>query len=234
MTTTHSGLAPVHVSDQLRRLGSLPPSFYDRFSWLYDWIVGSEIYHRCVWGSPVGVHDAFAREVLEPARRHRVLDAGCGSLLFTAGAYRDLRAGLDAMTLFDLSTAMLDRAQKRVASAEHQFRFVQGDLLALPFQDGVFDTVLHFGVLHCMEDAHLVLRELSRVTVPGGSFSLSCLALGRPRGDRFLARLHRAGHVAVPRSEETILDLVAEAGFDIVSSRRVGSFLLVRAERKSD
>jgi SAM-dependent methyltransferase len=201
---------------------------YDLGAWLYDWIVGSRLYHQWVWGMAPSEHTAFARRALDRAAEGAILDAGCGSLLFGAPCYRDTDRPL---TLLDASTGMLTRARRRLGTRPAEW--VQADLRALPFESAHFANVFHFGVLHCIEDAALVLGELARVTHPGGKLFVSSLTLGRARGDAFLRRLARSGHVAEPRRPEQILSAAEQAGFTVSAHHQHGSFLFIEAERRS-
>ncbi len=45
---------------------------------------------------------------------------------------------------------------------------IQGDLLALPFEDSSIDAIVCTGVLEHVSDAYLAAAELHRVMVPGG------------------------------------------------------------------
>jgi ubiquinone/menaquinone biosynthesis C-methylase UbiE len=201
---------------------------YDLGAWLYDWVVGSTLYHRAVWGMRPEQHEAFAQRALAQALPGEVLDAGSGSLLFTARAYRDTPRSL---TLLDGSSAMLARARRRLRSSARGSRIQlrQGDLYALPFETAQFANVFHFGVLHCLERPERCLAELSRVAEPGAPLFLSCLVLGRKRGDAFLARLQRAGQIAAPRTTDEVNALIEQAGFALKSSQIQGSFLFVEA-----
>jgi SAM-dependent methyltransferase len=201
-------------------------SAYDLGAWFYDWVVGSRLYHAWVWGMAPSEHTAFARRALELSAKGPTLDAGCGSLLFTAPCYRESARRL---TLLDASTGMLARGRRRLGS--HAADWVQGDLRALPFETEHFANVFHFGVLHCIPETARVLGELARVTRPGGKLFLSCLVLGRDRGDAWLRRLERAGHVAEPRRPEQYLDAIEQAGFTLRTHHEAGSFLFVEAER---
>ena len=201
---------------------------YDLGAWLYDWVVGSTLYHRAVWGMRPEQHEAFAQRALAQALPGAVLDAGSGSLLFTARAYRDTPRSL---TLLDGSSAMLARARRRLRSSarDGRIQLIRGDLYALPFEPAQFADVFHFGVLHCLERPERCLAELSRVAEAGAPLFLSCLVLGRKRGDAFLARLQRAGQIAAPRTTDEVIALIERAGFSLKSSRIQGSFLFVEA-----
>ncbi len=215
---------------------------YDRFAWLYDLVVPSQLYHRFVWGMAPGEHGRFAELALAASARGSVLDAGCGSLVFTANVYSRWLGGSDAepsnvprLTLFDGSLGMLQRARKRLAKrsalAATRASFVQGNLLQLPWGDARFGTVFHFGVLHCVEKAEGVLDELLRVTAPEGRIFLSTLVLGRTRGDAFLRQLQSKGHVAKPRTHDEVIWLMEKRGWNVTESTVKGSFLFVEATR---
>src|SRR5437660_6141430 len=79
---------------------------YDRRAAAYDSVVSNRLYNRLMWGTSPLDYVAFAREaVSHPAGR--MLDAGCGSLLFTAQAYL---ASDRQVIAFDQSLQMLRRA----------------------------------------------------------------------------------------------------------------------------
>ncbi|MBI4240093.1 MAG: methyltransferase domain-containing protein [Candidatus Rokubacteria bacterium] len=93
-----------------------------------------------------------------------VLDAGCGG-------GRDLRAMASRwpdieFVGVDLSEGVYT-AQERVAGLPNA-HVVRGDLLALPFGQGQFDTVYSYGVLHHTVNPAAGLAELVRVAKPGG------------------------------------------------------------------
>ncbi len=100
-------------------------------------------------------------EALELAPGERVLDLAAGTATSSAAL---ARTGVEVVGC-DFSLGML-----RVgARAGHEgVRLVAGDGTRLPFRDGAFDAVtISFG-LRNTADADLVLRELLRVTRPGG------------------------------------------------------------------
>jgi demethylmenaquinone methyltransferase / 2-methoxy-6-polyprenyl-1,4-benzoquinol methylase len=102
----------------------------------------------------------------------RVLDACCGTGDLAIGARR---RGADVVGL-DFSAAMLERARRKDASID----WVQGDALALPFEDASFDAAtVGFGVRN-VADLDAGLRELRRVLRAGGR--LGILEITTPRG----------------------------------------------------
>jgi demethylmenaquinone methyltransferase / 2-methoxy-6-polyprenyl-1,4-benzoquinol methylase len=71
---------------------------------------------------------------------------------------------------------MLERARRKSAEVE----WVAGDMMALPFGDSEFDAVtVGFGVRN-VDDLAAGIRELRRVTRPGGR--LGVLEITRPTG----------------------------------------------------
>jgi SAM-dependent methyltransferase len=92
----------------------------------------------------------------------RVLDVGCGPGALTTELVA--RLGAAAVTAVDPSKPFVEAARERLpgvvverAAAEH-----------LPFPDGVFDASLAQLVVHFMADPVAGLREMARVTRPGG------------------------------------------------------------------
>lgn len=95
---------------------------------------------------------------LEPGQR--VLDLGAGTGVSTAEL---ARSGAYAVGV-DLSLGML-REGRRVRPGTP---LVAGDALALPFPDAAFDAVTISFALRNVVDPAAALREMARVTKPGG------------------------------------------------------------------
>jgi demethylmenaquinone methyltransferase/2-methoxy-6-polyprenyl-1,4-benzoquinol methylase len=111
-----------------------------------------------------------AEAVVRPG--DRVLDACCGTGDL-ALADRDVGGHVVGV---DFSERMLARARSKDPDLEWQ----QADAMALPFTDASFDALtVAFGVRN-LPDLEAGLRELARVTRPGGR--LGCLEITRPRG----------------------------------------------------
>src|SRR6185503_19503560 len=60
---------------------------YDKRAAAYDAVVSTWLYNRVMWGTSPADYVAFAREALDSHPKGRMLDAACGSLLFTAQSY---------------------------------------------------------------------------------------------------------------------------------------------------
>jgi demethylmenaquinone methyltransferase / 2-methoxy-6-polyprenyl-1,4-benzoquinol methylase len=111
------------------------------------------------------------RESVQPG--DRVLDACCGTGDLALAARK---AGAGEVVGLDFSERMLERARRKAPELE----WVQGDVLALPFDDGAFDVATcGFGIRN-VEDLEAGLRELGRVIRPGGK--LAVLEITRPSG----------------------------------------------------
>lgn len=106
---------------------------------------------------------AVAR-ALELAPGQRVLDLAAGTATSSMAL---ARSGADVVGC-DFSLGMLRVGRKNTARADSGVELVAGDALRLPFADGAFDAVtISFG-LRNTADVDQALRELLRVTRPGG------------------------------------------------------------------
>lgn len=109
-----------------------------------------------------------AVEVLNQ-RDGRVLEVGVGTGL----SLPDYEKHLEVVGI-DLSPEMLEKARERVA--EKRLQHVTGlhemDASDLKFPDDSFDTVVAMFVMTVVPDPEAVMRELARVTKPGGEVLL--------------------------------------------------------------
>lgn len=175
---------------------------YDGRAAAYDRMIGSRLYNRIAWGTSPAHYRAFARRAVQSAPGGWFLDAGCGTLLLTADAYR---ATPDRpMVVLDQSLDMLQRARARLADARGKtpphVAFLQADLLDLPFRPGAFRTVMTMGMLHLFPDAAPLAASLEALLLPDGALYLTSLVQNGRLGDRYLRFLHRQGEVAAPRT----------------------------------
>ena len=92
----------------------------------------------------------------------RVLDVGCGPGALTGELVR--RVGAEAVTAVDPSAPFVAAAKARHPAVEVQ----RASAEQLPFDDGIFDVALAQLVVHFMADPVAGLREMARVTRPGG------------------------------------------------------------------
>ncbi|MEP7053030.1 MAG: bifunctional demethylmenaquinone methyltransferase/2-methoxy-6-polyprenyl-1,4-benzoquinol methylase UbiE [Pseudomonadota bacterium] len=147
----------------------------------------------------LGIDQSWRRKTvraLNLAAGDRVLDLATG----TADLAIQVARTESAVTVvgLDPSGKMLEVGRAKVARAELVARveLVQGDAQALPFEDNSFASVcIAFGIRNVPDRAR-ALREMSRVTRPGGRIAI--LELSEPRGGFLgaLARFHI--HTVVP------------------------------------
>lgn len=205
----------------LRRLGDglfsvlpddAPGHPYDARAAAYDAVVGSRLYNRLFWGTSPRRYEAFARAAVASRLSGWLLDAGCGTLRFTAPAYLTAHRPI---VVLDRSLGMLERARDRVAAQAGglpgHLVFLQADLLDLPFRPATMETVLCMGMLHLFDKPTRLVASLRALLVPGGTCYLTSLVENDRFGDRYLRFLHRAGEVAPPRHAEALQALLAPA-----------------------
>ncbi|MFJ5229654.1 class I SAM-dependent methyltransferase [Kitasatospora sp. NPDC088391] len=151
-----------------------------------------------------------------------VLDAGCG----TGRALPLLRAAVGptgTVLGVDLTPEMLDRAAVHRAEAA----LVQADCTRLPLPDALVDLVFGAGLISHLPGPATGLRELARVTRPGGR-----LALFHPLGRAALAA--RKGRPLTPddlRARDHLHPLLHTTGWTPRSYTDTPTRYLVLADR---
>jgi phosphatidylethanolamine/phosphatidyl-N-methylethanolamine N-methyltransferase len=125
------------------------------------------------------VYDYTFGLVAREGRRHavevivtrdgRVLEVGVGTGL----SLPDYEQHLEIVGI-DLSPEMLEKARERVATQdlEHVTGLHEMDAADLKFPDAAFDTVVAMYVMTVVPEPEAVMRELARVTKPGGAVML--------------------------------------------------------------
>ncbi|MBT8212485.1 MAG: class I SAM-dependent methyltransferase, partial [Acidimicrobiia bacterium] len=176
--------------------------------WLYD-----------VYNAPMELGTRGKRRRLLREARGSVLEIGVGT-----GRNLGYYPGSVEITGVDASPHMLARAKRRALRLDSRAALLEGDAHGLAFEDGEFDTTVGTCVLCSVADPAAVVREMVRVTRPGGAILL--LEHVRPRS-RMLGWFSDLATVLTRRlfgfranrgTEET----VAAAGVEIVGIRRVG------------
>ena len=202
---------------------------YDKRATLYDLIVGTRLYNSVMWGASPFDYIDFARQALSSSLDGTFLDAGCGSLLFTARLYVHSSRRIIA---FDQSLAMLRRTRQRLIKhsgyvPEH-IRLLQADLNDLPFRPQSFRTVLCLNVLHQFADAASLISNLNELTTSTGNLYLTSLtSTNRTIGDCYLRALYAIGEFVRPRSEQELRQLLTKALGQDISYRVKGNMAFV-------
>ena len=207
--------------------GTLPANevrtMFDRIAPVYD------VMNRVM---TVGLDLRWRRITAEAVVRpgDRVLDACCGTGDLALAAQK---AG-GTVTGLDFAPRMLERARRKGPGVT----WLEGDLLALPFEDASFEAAtIGFGVRN-VADLQRALAELRRVVVAGGRVGV--LEITQPRGllapfyrvwfDRVVPLLGKvlkggAAYSYLPASvrrfpgPDELAALMREAGFDAVEWR---------------
>lgn len=99
-------------------------------------------------------------------RAKRVLDVGCGTGVITEEMAARCRGQVIGV---DIDPTMIEFAQDKGLQAEYRV----GDAHQLDFPDGYFDVVACHFLLMWVNNPALVIREMARVTRPGGAV-LAC------------------------------------------------------------
>jgi len=159
-------------------------------------------------------------------RGGRVLDAcaGTGDVAFAFARYADPSEVIGV----DLSRGMLEIAKDKALrkKLDGLVRFVEGDVLALPFEDGRFDAVsIAFG-LRNLPDYAAGIAEMTRVLVPGGAvvvleFAPPSRDLWRRGYAFYLGRVIPAIGDAVSGSSEAYAYLASSVGEFLTRERVV-------------
>jgi ubiquinone/menaquinone biosynthesis C-methylase UbiE len=110
---------------------------------------------------------AYLTDAIQP--HMKILDVGCGPGSITLDLARRVLKGHVTGLDTEAASATLDRARAQAkVEGISNVDFVTGDALALPFPDGIFDIAHAHQILVHVTDPVRVIREMRRVTKPGG------------------------------------------------------------------
>jgi ubiquinone/menaquinone biosynthesis C-methylase UbiE len=216
MTTATSARQPFYES-----YGGTAPESYER-------------YFVPAIGGPLA-HDLITEAAIRPGER--VLDVACGTGVVSRLAAERVGAS-GSVAALDVNAAMLDVARTVSASTVPAIRWYESPAESMPLPDGGFDLVLCQLGLQFVEDRPAALREMHRVTAPGGRVLASV-----PRPSEFFGVLDQAAARRIPPAAEFVravfsLNDPAEverlfrgAGFGEVTVRRYAKRLRLPAPR---
>ena len=125
---------------------------------------------RLVWDMDKAECDTYLEKALSGIPEHfsgRLLEIPVGTGILTMPVYRTLAD----ITCLDYSADMMGQARKKASRLYlENVIFRQGDVGALPYEDGAFDVVLSLNGFHAFPDKEAAYREVFRVLKPGGIF----------------------------------------------------------------
>lgn len=134
--------------------------------WLKELVfeIGAGWYARKLAAGPEAeLRREFVAWLAPPPGTH-VLDVGCGP-----GHLARLLAGRDCrVTAVDRGRRMLRIASRLAVAEKTPVSFVRACAGRLPFADGSFDLTLATAMVYFVPQPEMVLREMARVTRPGG------------------------------------------------------------------
>jgi SAM-dependent methyltransferase len=220
-------LPAVRVEDGsvLTDLPELEPPRSRRFEGLYGRIYNSIIQtprlRRAVfslWGStePLQSLEEFVECAVRDVRDAILLDVPSGG-----GTLLELLARTDfsrTVVEVDVAAAMMRRAvqaAQRLDGRSFEVVFVRSDALDLPLREEVADVVVSINGLHVVPDHAQFLRELARVTKPGGSLWLITPIAGPSRRSRAILAAARLFEITpvTPPTLANLRGLLEDAGF---------------------
>ena len=128
-----------------------------------------------VWRDDRDRAGRIARRVVRNLRSGgNILDVGCGTGFVLSRIRAEARANgkrVGRTVGVDLAEGMIERARARSG-----VRAIVGDALRIPVIDQYFDVVVATDVVRFVADPERFVRELFRVTMPGGTIVLELVA----------------------------------------------------------
>jgi len=163
------------------------------------------------------VERLFAQVDLGNVRR--ILEVGCGIGVLASHLSEEYEWDV---TGIDLDPEQIEIAKNDNVENEH-LRFFEADVTELPFEDGGFDAVLSFDVLHHIPDWDRAIYEISRVLGPKGLYLLNDLAL-----PKFTARIYRNCGVF---SADDVINHLRENDFAVIYAEKPKANIFARLTR---
>jgi ubiquinone/menaquinone biosynthesis C-methylase UbiE len=129
--------------------------------------------------------------------------------------------GAERVDAFDLDSRMIDRARRRLRSRSEQVRLWTGDATSIPADEGAYDAVFDFGIIHHIPNWRSAIGEVGRVLRPRGRFYAEEV-FGRFITRRSVQRLLE--HPEHDRFDhDQFCATLTEAGLDLIASSQLWS-----------
>lgn len=174
-------------------------SSYDKsFGSLYDKVACNVLYNRIMWGYSTSSYASKTMDVLESSQKGWILDAGCGSLAFTARTYAKYHKR--PIVFLDQSLKLIRMAKSRLIKINgvmpSNMIFIYGSALGLPFKEGTFETIISLNLIHVVYDMMALLSGLRNALVEeGGKIFLTTLVKRNNIRDRYLELWEKKGEL---------------------------------------
>lgn len=78
--------------------------------------------------------------------------------------------GAERVDAFDLDARMIDRARRRLRGRGERVRLWTGNATSIAAEEGTYDAVFDFGIIHHVPSWRNAVAEVGRVLRPGGRF----------------------------------------------------------------
>ena len=157
---------------------------------------------RVVWAMNKAENDDYLEKALSGSPEHfsgKLLEVPVGTGILTMPVYKTMS---DAdITCLDYSSDMMRQAREKASRLNlNNITFQQGDVGALPYENGTFDVVVSLNGFHAFPDKEAAYREVFRVLRPGGTFCGCFYVMGEHnRTDWFVRHVYeKAGFFTPP------------------------------------
>ena len=146
-------------------------NFYDGIMITCSTLSGKAVC-RLVWAMNKAECDDYLEKALSGIPSNftgKLLEVPVGTGILTMPVYKTMP---DAdITCLDYSSDMMKQAQEKASRLNlNNITFQQGDVGALPYENGTFDVVVSLNGFHAFPDKEAAYREVFRVLRPGGTF----------------------------------------------------------------
>jgi sterol 24-C-methyltransferase len=238
-----------HNQDAMKRKADyaiLVNTYYDLSTLFYEWGWGASFHfaYRYIFESfsdAIRRHEYFLASKLglhgQPFTR-KVLDVGCG----IGGPMRNMCRFLQQdITGITLNQYQVDRGNE-LSNADDvvagKCRSLQGDFMAMPFEDDVFDGAYAIEATCHAPDRLVVYSEVYRVLKPGSVFSVYewCMTDEYIKGDALHERIKKQieegdGLPDICHTSDC-LDAMRRAGFEILEERDLAKDYIGQSGKK--
>ncbi len=192
-------------------------NFFDKMAHFYDVVICNPLYNRLMWGYSTKNYGPLTHDALTSSREGWILDAGCGSLAFSAETY--MKYSERPIVFLDHSLELLRIAKARLVklngNVPANMVFLQGDALHLPFKPKCFNTMISLNLLHVLNDVKKVLLGLRKALAEKGTMSFTTLVKNNRRADKYLEMMLKKTSGVAPRDMGQLNAVFDELGMPI-------------------